>query len=69
MNPINTFGPEIDHLYVDYDDSDELLAYAANGTFMELTHEEGSNASSEIQLSNATISSAGAQGNRTQKMR
>uniref|UniRef100_A0A670YTZ3 ADAMTS like 2 n=1 Tax=Pseudonaja textilis TaxID=8673 RepID=A0A670YTZ3_PSETE len=69
MNPINTFGPEIDRLYVDYDDSDELLAYAANGTFMELTHEEASNTSSEIQLSNATISNAGAQGNRTQKAR
>ncbi|KAG8142141.1 hypothetical protein E2320_006761, partial [Naja naja] len=67
VNPINTFGPEIDHLYVDYDDSDELLAYAANGTFMELTHEEASNTSSEIQISNATISNAGAQGNRTQK--
>ncbi|XP_013928722.1 PREDICTED: ADAMTS-like protein 2 isoform X3 [Thamnophis sirtalis] len=67
VKPINTFRPEIDGLYVDYDDSDELLAYVANGTFMELTHEEASNASSEIQLSNATISSA--MGNRTQKTR
>lgn len=67
VNPINTFGPEIDRLYVDYDDSDDLLAYAANGTFMELTHEEASNRSSEIQISNGTISAA--QGNRTQKIR
>lgn len=69
VNPINTFGPEIDRLYVDYDDSDDLLAYAANGTFMELTHEEASNISAEIQISNATISAANAQGNRTQKIR
>ncbi|XP_039220082.1 ADAMTS-like protein 2 isoform X2 [Crotalus tigris] len=69
VNPSNTFGPEIDRLYVDYDDSDDLLAYAANGTFMELTHEEASNVSSEIQISNATISAANAQGNRTQKIK
>ncbi|XP_042333762.1 ADAMTS-like protein 2 isoform X2 [Sceloporus undulatus] len=65
----NSVGSYADSLYVDYDDSDDGVAYIVNGTFLELSSDKTINTSSETQFSNATISATIPQGNRTHKTR
>ncbi|XP_061460088.1 ADAMTS-like protein 2 isoform X2 [Rhineura floridana] len=68
-HPVNSVGSHVDKLYVDYDENDELIAYAVNGSFLELSSDKTINGSSETQFPNATIWSASPQGNRTHKTR
>nr|XP_020667901.1 ADAMTS-like protein 2 [Pogona vitticeps] len=65
-NPTDSVGSHIDSLYVDYEDShDDMVGYAINGTFLELSSDKTINTSSEAPWPNATLP----QGNRTLKAR
>ncbi|RMB93370.1 hypothetical protein DUI87_30064 [Hirundo rustica rustica] len=66
-DPINSVGSPIDSLYVDYEDSDGLVSYSVNSTYMELS--KATNASAETPFSNATVTMSSPQGNRTHKAR
>ncbi|XP_014113436.1 PREDICTED: ADAMTS-like protein 2 isoform X3 [Pseudopodoces humilis] len=68
-DPTNSLGSPIDSLYVDYEDSDGLVTYSVNSTFMELSNGKATNTSAETPLSNATVSMSSPQGNRTHKAR
>ncbi|XP_058709258.1 ADAMTS-like protein 2 isoform X3 [Poecile atricapillus] len=68
-DPTNSLGSPIDSLYVDYEDSDGLLTYSVNSTFMELSNGKATNTSAETPLSNVTVSMSSPQGNRTHKAR
>ncbi|XP_077162842.1 ADAMTS-like protein 2 isoform X3 [Paroedura picta] len=68
-DPANSIGSHLDSLYVDYDDNEEVVPFPANGTFLELSSDKTINTSSETQFSNATVSAASPQGNRTHKAR
>ncbi|KAF7237222.1 ADAMTS-like protein 2 [Varanus komodoensis] len=67
--PVNSVDSDTESLYSDYDDNEEVVAYAINGTFLELTQEKTLNTSSEPPFTNATISANSSQGNRTHKSR
>ncbi|XP_071621905.1 ADAMTS-like protein 2 isoform X3 [Heliangelus exortis] len=66
-DPINTVGSHIDSLYVDYEDTDGIVTYSINSTYMELS--KGANTSAETPFSNATVTVTSPQGNRTHKAR
>ncbi|XP_069729763.1 ADAMTS-like protein 2 isoform X5 [Phaenicophaeus curvirostris] len=68
-DPINSVGSHIDSLYVDYEDTDGVMTYATNSTYMELSNGKAINASAETPFSNATITMTSPQGNRTHKAR
>ncbi|XP_019396436.1 PREDICTED: ADAMTS-like protein 2 isoform X3 [Crocodylus porosus] len=68
-DPVNSVGPHIDSLYVDYEDNEGMVTYTVNGTYMELTNDKTINTSSETQLSNTSITVTSPQGNRTHKAR
>ncbi|XP_019366308.1 PREDICTED: ADAMTS-like protein 2 isoform X4 [Gavialis gangeticus] len=68
-DPVNSVGPHIDSLYVDYEDNEGMVTYTVNGTYMELTNDKTINTSSETQLSNTNITVTSPQGNRTHKAR
>nr|XP_030142906.3 ADAMTS-like protein 2 isoform X5 [Taeniopygia guttata] len=67
-DPTNMVGSPIDSLYVDYEDSDGLVTYSVNSTFMELSNGKATNASAET-FPNATVTMSSPQGNRTHKAR
>lgn len=67
-DPTNVVGSPIDSLYVDYEDSDGLVTYSVNSTFMELSNGKATNASAET-FPNATVTMSSPQGNRTHKAR
>lgn len=66
-DPINSVGSHIDSLYVDYEDTDGVVTYTINSTYMELS--KAINTSAETPFSNATITMTSPQGNRTHKAR
>ncbi|OXB76327.1 UNVERIFIED_CONTAM: hypothetical protein H355_006738 [Colinus virginianus] len=68
-DPINSVGSHIDSLYVDYEDTDGIVTYTINGTYMELSNGKATNSSAETPFSNATVTTTGSQGNRTHKAR
>ncbi|NXE68043.1 ATL2 protein, partial [Calcarius ornatus] len=68
-DPTNSVGSPLDSLYVDYEDSDGLVTYSVNSTFMELSNGKATNASAETPFSNATVTMSSPQGNRTHKAR
>ncbi|XP_064250174.1 ADAMTS-like protein 2 isoform X5 [Passer domesticus] len=68
-DPTNSVGSPIDSLYVDYEDSDGLVSYSVNSTFMELSNGKATNSSAESPFSNATATMSSPQGNRTHKAR
>lgn len=68
-DPINSVGSHIDSLYVDYEDSDGIVTYTINGTYMELSNSKAVNSSAETPFSNATVTMTSSQGNRTHKAR
>lgn len=68
-DPINSVGSPIDSLYVDYEDTDGLMTYSVNSTYMELSNSKATNSSAETPFSNATITMSSPQGNRTHKAR
>ncbi|XP_037256867.1 ADAMTS-like protein 2 isoform X4 [Falco biarmicus] len=68
-DPINSVGSHIDSLYVDYEDTDGLVTYSINSTYMELSNGKAINTSAETQFSNATVTMTSPQGNRTHKAR
>ncbi|XP_077778320.1 ADAMTS-like protein 2 isoform X1 [Podarcis muralis] len=68
-DPVNSVGSHMDSLYVDYDDGDDMIAYAVNSSFLELSSDKTINTSSETQFPNATILVTSPQGNRTHKTR
>ncbi|KYO23364.1 hypothetical protein Y1Q_0005748 [Alligator mississippiensis] len=68
-DPVNSVGPHIDSLYVDYEDNEGMVTYTVNGTYMELTNDKTINTSSETQLSSTNITVTSPQGNRTHKAR
>ncbi|OXB69055.1 hypothetical protein ASZ78_009531 [Callipepla squamata] len=68
-DPINSVGSHIDSLYVDYEDTDGIVTYTINGTYMELSNGKATNSSAETPFSNATVTMTGSQGNRTHKAR
>lgn len=68
-DPINSVGSHIDSLYVDYEDTDGIVTYTINGTYMELSNGKAINSSAETPFSNATVTMTSSQGNRTHKAR
>ncbi|XP_064891741.1 ADAMTS-like protein 2 isoform X4 [Columba livia] len=68
-DPINSVGPHIDSLYVDYEDTDGVVTYTINSTYMELSNSKAVNTSAETLFSNATVTMASPPGNRTHKAR
>uniref|UniRef100_A0A8D2QJ92 ADAMTS like 2 n=1 Tax=Zonotrichia albicollis TaxID=44394 RepID=A0A8D2QJ92_ZONAL len=68
-DPTNSVGSPLDSLYVDYEDSDGLVTYSVNSTFMELSNGKATNTSAETPFSNATVTMGSPQGNRTHKAR
>ncbi|XP_030913150.1 ADAMTS-like protein 2 [Geospiza fortis] len=68
-DPTNSVGSPLDSLYVDYEDSDGLVTYSVNSTFMELSNGKATNTSAETPFSNATVTMSSPQGNRTHKAR
>ncbi|KAM6243683.1 ADAMTS-like protein 2 isoform 4-T4 [Porphyrio hochstetteri] len=66
---INSVGSHIDSLYVDYEDTDGIVTYTINSTYMELSNGKASNTSAETPFSNATVTMTSPQGNRTHKAR
>ncbi|XP_014728602.1 PREDICTED: ADAMTS-like protein 2 [Sturnus vulgaris] len=68
-DPINSVGSPMDSLYVDYEDSDGLVTYSLNSTYMELSNGKATNTSAETAFSNATVTVGSPQGNRTHKAR
>ncbi|XP_053939878.1 ADAMTS-like protein 2 isoform X5 [Cuculus canorus] len=68
-DPINSVGSHIDSLYVDYEDTDGVMTYAINSTYMELSNGKAINASAETPFSNVTVTVTSPQGNRTHKAR
>lgn len=66
-DPINSVGSPVDSLYVDYEDSDGLVTYSLNSTYMELS--KATNSSAETPFSNATVTMGSPPGNRTHKAR
>ncbi|PKK24325.1 ADAMTS-like 2 [Columba livia] len=68
-DPISSVGPHIDSLYVDYEDTDGVVTYTINSTYMELSNSKAVNTSAETLFSNATVTMASPPGNRTHKAR
>ncbi|XP_027326594.1 ADAMTS-like protein 2 isoform X8 [Anas platyrhynchos] len=68
-DPLNSVGSHIDSLYVDYEDTDGLVTYTINGTYMELSNGKAVNTSAETPFSNTTVTMTSPQGNRTHKAR
>ncbi|XP_009579408.1 PREDICTED: ADAMTS-like protein 2, partial [Fulmarus glacialis] len=68
-DPINSVGSHIDSLYVDYEDTDGVVTYTINSTYMELSNSKAINTSAETPFSNATVTMTSPQGNRTHKAR
>ncbi|XP_035410823.1 ADAMTS-like protein 2 isoform X4 [Cygnus atratus] len=68
-DPLNSVGSHIDSLYVDYEDTDGLVTYTINSTYMELSNGKAVNTSAETPFSNATVTMTSPQGNRTHKAR
>ncbi|KAM6400192.1 ADAMTS-like protein 2 isoform 1-T1 [Rhynochetos jubatus] len=68
-DPINSVGAHIDSLYVDYEDTDGIVTYTINSTYMELSNGKAINTSAETPFSNATVTMTSPQGNRTHKAR
>ncbi|XP_042642878.1 ADAMTS-like protein 2 isoform X5 [Tyto alba] len=68
-DPINSVGSHIDSLYVDYEDTDGVVTYTVNSTYMELSNGKAINTSAEMPFSNATVTMSSPQGNRTHKAR
>lgn len=68
-DPINSVGPHIDSLYVDYEDMDGVVSYTVNSTYMELSNSKAVNTSAETLFSNATVTMTSPPGNRTHKAR
>ncbi|XP_074702015.1 ADAMTS-like protein 2 isoform X4 [Strix aluco] len=68
-DPINSVGSHIDSLYVDYEDTDGVVTYTVNSTYMELSNGKAINTSAETPFSNATVTMTSPQGNRTHKAR
>ncbi|XP_075295544.1 ADAMTS-like protein 2 isoform X3 [Opisthocomus hoazin] len=68
-DPINSVGSHIDSLYVDYEDTDGVVTYTINSTYMELSNGKATNTSAETPFSNATVTMNSPQGNRTHKAR
>ncbi|KAM7088007.1 ADAMTS-like protein 2 isoform 6-T10 [Ciconia maguari] len=68
-DPINSVGSHIDSLYVDYEDTDGIVTYTINSTYMELSNGKAINTSAETPFSNATVTMTSPQGNRTHKAR
>ncbi|XP_064027496.1 ADAMTS-like protein 2 isoform X4 [Pogoniulus pusillus] len=68
-DPINSVGPHIDSLYVDYEDTDGVVTYTINSTYLELSNSKASNSSAETPFPNATVTISSPQGNRTHKAR
>ncbi|XP_026716203.1 ADAMTS-like protein 2 isoform X7 [Athene cunicularia] len=68
-DPINSVGSHIDSLYVDYEDTDDVVTYTINSTYMELSNGKAINTSAETPFSNATVTMTSPQGNRTHKAR
>ncbi|KAM6047151.1 ADAMTS-like protein 2 isoform 7-T8 [Theristicus caerulescens] len=67
-DPVNSVGSHIDSLYVDYEDSDGVVTYTINSTYMELSNSKA-NTSAETPFSNVTVTMTSPQGNRTHKAR
>ncbi|XP_075041914.1 ADAMTS-like protein 2 [Mixophyes fleayi] len=63
--PLNSVEPNLDNLYVDYEDNEDTAPFDMNVTFLELSIDRTLNTSAEAQLTNATLTST----NRTQKVR
>lgn len=59
--PLNSVESNLDNLYADYEENEEMATFDLNVTFLELSI----NTSAEAQLTNATVPST----NRTQKVR
>nr|XP_009932938.1 PREDICTED: ADAMTS-like protein 2 [Opisthocomus hoazin] len=68
-DPINSVGSHVDSLYVDYEDTDGVVTYTINSTYMELSNGKATNTSAETPFSNATVTMNSPQGNRTHKAR
>ncbi|XP_040387354.1 ADAMTS-like protein 2 isoform X4 [Cygnus olor] len=68
-DPLNSVGSHIDSLYVDYEDTDGLVTYTINSTYMELSNGKAVNTSAETPFSNTTVTMTSPQGNRTHKAR
>ncbi|KFZ61696.1 ADAMTS-like 2, partial [Antrostomus carolinensis] len=68
-DPINSVGSHIDSIYVDYEDTDGVVTYTINSTYMELSNGKAINTSAEMPFSNATVTMTSPQGNRTHKAR
>ncbi|XP_031747432.1 ADAMTS-like protein 2 [Xenopus tropicalis] len=68
-DPLNSVEPNLETLYIDYEDSDDAAPYDLNVTFLELSVERTNNTSAETPLSNANVSSGGSSANKTQKVR
>ncbi|XP_065504764.1 ADAMTS-like protein 2 isoform X4 [Caloenas nicobarica] len=68
-DPINSVGSHIDSLYVDYEDTDGVVTYTINSTYMELSNSKAVNTSAETLFSNATVTMTSPPGNRTHKAR
>ncbi|XP_075628276.1 ADAMTS-like protein 2 isoform X13 [Balearica regulorum gibbericeps] len=66
---INSVGSHIDSLYVDYEDTDGVVTYTINSTYMELSNGKAINTSAETPFPNATVTITSPQGNRTHKAR
>nr|XP_025950263.1 ADAMTS-like protein 2 isoform X1 [Dromaius novaehollandiae] len=68
-DPVNSVGSHIDSLYVDYEDTDGVVTYTINSTYMELSNGKAINTSAEMPFSNTTVTVTSPQGNRTHKAR
>ncbi|XP_029816428.1 ADAMTS-like protein 2 [Manacus vitellinus] len=68
-DPINSVGSHIDSLYVDYEDTDGVVTYSINSTYLELSNGKTTNTSAETPFSNTTVTVSSPQGNRTHKAR
>ncbi|KAM4663365.1 ADAMTS-like protein 2 [Discoglossus pictus] len=67
--PLNSVEPNLDTLYIDYEDNDDTAPFNLNITYLELTSDRTINTSAETNLTNATVSSSNISSNRTHKVR
>ncbi|OCT65269.1 hypothetical protein XELAEV_18041507mg [Xenopus laevis] len=68
-DPLNSVEPNLETLYIDYDDNDDTTPLDLNVTFLELSIDRTSNTSVETPLSNSNISTGSMSTNKTQKVR
>ncbi|OCT67005.1 ADAMTS-like protein 2 [Xenopus laevis] len=67
-DPLNSVEPNLETLYIDYEDNDDTAPFDLNMTFLELSINRTNNTSAETPLSTSNISTGNTSTNKTQKV-